>query len=374
MNVLDPLLLRRNLHQIPEIGFQEVKTQKLLLEKIAAMKQTYLQVKTWRTAIFVKVEGKSSYTIAYRADMDGLPLNEETDLPFKSTHQGAMHACGHDLHMAIAMGILSHFSEEQPDCTLLFIFQPAEEGPGGAKPILEENVLADWTPNEIYALHIDPNLPVGTISTKPGLLFANTSELFIDFKGQGGHAAYPHTANDMVVAAAHFVTQIQTIISRNIDPLDSAVVTIGVIAGGTKQNVIAEHARVEGTIRTLSIHSMEKVKERIESLIKGLELGFQCTAKIDYGANYCEVYNDPKLTESFQSFTEKQENVSFVQAKEAMTGEDFGYFLREVPGMMFWLGVDSDFGLHDQRLNPKEEAIPLAITHMVSFLKNKKGN
>lgn len=284
-----------------------------------------------------------------------------------------MHACGHDLHMTIALGMLNYFSENEPPTSLLFVFQPAEEGPGGAKPMLESGVLDKWKPEEMYALHIDPNLPVGTISTKPGLLFANTSELFIDFKGTGGHAAYPHTANDMVVAAAHFVTQLQSIVSRNVDPLDSAVVTIGVIKGGTKQNVIASGARVEGTIRTLSMDAMKKVKQRIEALTHGIEVGFSCEATIDYGSNYCEVNNDTVLTQAFIAFSEAQSAVQFVHAKEAMTGEDFGYFLKAYPGLMFWLGVDSSFGLHDARLNPQEEAITLAVEHMCSFLNQKQG-
>ncbi|MFB4210966.1 N-acetyldiaminopimelate deacetylase [Shouchella sp. JSM 1781072] len=363
--------LRRQFHQIPELGFEEFKTQALILETIAGMRQERLTVSTWKTGVLVKVEGETPYTVAYRADIDGLPLHEDTNLSYESQHKGSMHACGHDLHMTIALGMLQHFSETKPPTSLLFIFQPAEEGPGGAKPMLEEKILDQWQPDEIYALHIDPNLPVGTISTKPGLLFANTSELFIDFKGTGGHAAYPHTANDMVVAAAHFVTQLQSIVSRNIDPLDSAVVTIGVIQGGTKQNVIAGQARVEGTIRTLSMEAMQKVKERIEALTNGIKVSFSCEATIDYGSNYCEVRNHEALTNAFIQFSENQPNVHFTLAKEAMTGEDFGYFLKAYPGMMFWLGVDSSFGLHDARLNPNEDAIEVAVRHMCAFLEQK---
>ncbi len=363
--------LRRQFHQIPELGFEEVKTQRLVLETIAEMNQQFIEVRTWKTGVFVRVKGKSDYTVAYRSDMDGLPLVEATNLPFESNHSGKMHACGHDLHMTIALGILAAFSEVQPSCTLLFIFQPAEEGPGGAEPILVEKALGDWYPDEIYALHIDPNLPVGTIATKPGLLFANTSELFIDLKGRGGHAAYPHTANDMVVSAAHLVTQLQTLVARNINPLDSAVVTIGVITGGTKQNVIAENARIEGTIRTLSVESMALVKQRIEALVKGIETGFACDATIDYGSNYCEVNNDQRLTEELKAYSLASEHVSFVDAEVAMTGEDFGYFQKEIPGVMFWLGVDSAYGLHHPQLNPQEGAISIAVNFMTEFLLSK---
>ena len=151
--------------------------------------------------------------------MDGLPIKEETDLPFSSQHDQYMHACGHDFHMCIALGVLTYFVHPIED-HLLFIFQPAEEGPGGAEPMLSET-MNKWKPDIIMALHIAPEYPVGTIAIKEGLLFANTSELFIELKGKGGHAAYPHETNDMVVAACSFVTQLQSIVSRNVDPLDS---------------------------------------------------------------------------------------------------------------------------------------------------------
>lgn len=375
MNVSKLIEVRRALHQIPELGFEEVKTQAFLLEYINQLPQTHLEIKTWKTGIVIKVQGSDpSKMIGYRADIDGLPMDEETSYSFRSTHPGKMHACGHDLHMTIALGVLTHFSKVQPKENLLFIFQPAEEGPGGAQPMLASGILKEWRPDQMVALHIAPEYPVGTIATREGLLFANTSELFIDLKGQGGHAAYPHTTRDMIVAGAHLVTQLQSIVSRNVDPLDSAVVTIGKITGGTKQNIIAEKARIEGTIRTLSIESMEKVKQRIEALVKGIEAGFECSATIDYGANYCQVYNDQELTREFMNFTRNHSKVDLIECTEAMTGEDFGYFLEEIPGFMFWLGVNSPYGLHDNRLEPNEQAIEVAVTHLIDYLHYKSEN
>lgn len=363
--------IRRELHQIPELGFEESKTQQYLLSYIESLPQQFLTVDTWETGIFVKVKGiDPTKVVAYRADIDGLPMVEETNLPFKSTHEGRMHGCGHDFHMSIALGVLTYFAENQPKETLLFIFQPAEEGPGGAKPMLESDYLKQNRPSMIIALHIAPEYPVGTVATREGLLFANTSELFIDFVGKGGHAAYPHTANDMVVASSHFVTQLQSIVSRNINPLDSAVVTIGKITGGTKQNIIAEKSRVEGTIRTLSMKSMLKVKSRIASLVKGIEEGFDCTSTIDFGANYCQVYNNEAVTREFMNFVQNRASSHLIECREAMTGEDFGYFLEEIPGFMFWLGVNSEYGLHSGHLNPDEDAIPFAIELLVDYLKS----
>ncbi|GIM45747.1 N-acetyldiaminopimelate deacetylase [Collibacillus ludicampi] len=361
--------IRRQLHQIPEPGFSEFKTQRFLLDYLAALPQERMEIKTWRTGILVRIKGKNpAKRLGYRADMDGLPIEEDTTYPFRSTHPGYMHACGHDFHMAIALGVLTHFIHHPINDDLIFIFQPAEEGPGGAQPMLESKEFAEWRPDTIFALHIAPEYPVGTIATRPGILFANTSELFIDLVGRGGHAAFPHQANDMVVAAAHLLTQIQSIVSRNIDPLDSAVVTVGKIEGGTKQNIIAEKARLEGTIRTLSMESMAKIKARIESLVRGVEAGFECKATIDYGANYRQVYNEETITREFMGWVRENGNVELIECREAMTGEDFGYFLSEIPGFMFWLGVETPYGLHHAKIEPNEKAIDIAIELLTKYL------
>lgn len=364
--------IRRSLHQIPEKGFEEFKTQQFLLDYIHQLPQDRLELATWRTGILVKVKGtQPTRIIGYRADMDGLPVEEETSYEFRSTHPGYMHACGHDFHMSIALGVLTHVVNHPVVDDVLFIFQPAEEGPGGAKPMLEESeALAQWMPDMIIALHIAPEYPVGTVATREGILFANTSELFIDLKGKGGHAAFPHTANDMVVAASHLVTQLQSIVSRNIDPLDSGVVTIGKIEGGTKQNIIAEKARLEGTIRTLSLESMHKIKSRIEALVKGIEAGFECQATIDYGSTYCQVYNNPSMVREFMNWLDELDNVTLIECKEAMTGEDFGYFLEKIPGFMFWLGVDTPFGLHHSKIEPDEDAIDVAIQLLTRYIEH----
>ncbi|AXM88046.1 amidohydrolase [Anoxybacillus ayderensis] len=366
--------IRRDLHQIPELGFQEWKTQRYILDYLASLPQERLQIKTWRTGIFVRVLGMApTKTIGYRADMDGLPIDEQTDVPFRSTHEGRMHACGHDMHMAIALGVLTHVVHHPIDDDMLFIFQPAEEGPGGALPMLESDEMKQWMPDMVIALHIAPEYPVGTIATKEGLLFANTSELFIDLIGKGGHAAFPHETKDMVVAASALIMQLQTIVSRNVNPLDSAVITIGKLTSGNVQNVIAERARLEGTIRTLSPEAMEKVKGRIEAIVRGIEVAYDCEAHIDYGSMYYQVYNDEALTNEFMQFVDQKTDVRLVRCQEAMTGEDFGYMLARIPGFMFWLGVQSPFGLHHAKLNPNEEAIDVAIELLTRYVA-WKGN
>ncbi|AYV65863.1 MULTISPECIES: N-acetyldiaminopimelate deacetylase [Niallia] len=373
-NTIDLVTIRRQLHRIPELGFKEFKTQQYLLQMIQSVADERVEVKTWKTGIIVKVNGLNpTKTIGYRADMDGLPIVEETSLSFVSEHPTEMHACGHDFHMTIALGVLTNIINNPINDDVVFIFQPAEEGPGGAEPMLKSEELQAWKPDMIIALHVAPEYPVGTIAIKPGLLFANTSELFIDLKGKGGHAAYPHLTNDMVVAACTLVSQLQSIVSRNINPLESAVVTIGKITGGTVQNVIAETARLEGTMRTLSSEAMEKVKKRVQSLVKGTEIAYDCECTIDFGSGYYQVYNNELLTKEFMDFIIEETEATLFECKEAMTGEDFGYMLKEIPGFMFWLGVDSTFGLHHSKLNPKEDALQLAVNVLTAYL-TKKGN
>lgn len=369
MNSETFIQLRRELHQIPELGFQEVKTQKMLLSYLNSLPQDRMEIQTWRTGILVKISGLNpKQRIGYRTDIDGLPITEETHYPFRSKHPGYMHACGHDFHMAIALGILTHFVHHPIDDDLIFIFEPAEEGPGGAQPMLASKEFQRWKPDMIFALHIGPEYPVGTIATRPGILFANTSECNIHLIGKSGHAAFPHKANDMVIAASQLALQLQTIISRNISPLDSAIITIGKLTAGSKENIIAGSAELQGTIRTLSMETMGHIKSRIKEIVEGIKQSFACEAMIDWGTSYCQVNNDKPLTADFMKWVKTHTDYQLIECSEAMTGEDFGYFLEEIPGFMFWLGVDSPYGLHHPKLAPKEEAIPIAIELMTKYI------
>lgn len=376
MESFNPIATRRALHQIPEPGFEEWETQRFILDVLSRLPSDKIEVQTWRTGILVRVPGTNpKRRIGYRTDMDGLPIAEETDYPFKSRNPGMMHACGHDLHMTIALGVVHHFVEHPIADDVVVIFQPAEEGPGGALPMMESGEFALWRPDIIVALHIAPEYPVGTVATRPGILFANTSELFITLTGLGGHAAYPHRTHDMVVAAAYLVTQLQSVVARSVNPLDAAVVTIGKIAGGTRQNIIAETARLEGTLRALSQDTMERLKERVAQLVDGVERAFECTALLDFGARYRQVDNDAVLSEEFMAWLLTTNAATLVECQEAMTGEDFGYFLADIPGFMFWLGVDTPYGLHHAKIQPAEEAMTVGVNAVTQYIawKSKQG-
>lgn len=364
--------IRRDLHRIPELGFAEVKTQAYLLEQIRSLPQERLTIITWKTGIVVRVEGlQPTQTIGWRTDIDGLPITEATNVPFSSEHPGNMHACGHDMHMTVALGLLEKLVVTPINDHIVFLFQPAEESPGGALPMLNwlKTEQPDLVPDKIFAYHVAPEYPVGTIATRPGLLFANTSELYIDLIGKEGHAAYPHQARDMSIAAATLLLQLQSIVSRTVNPMKPAVLTIGKFTSGTVQNIISGHARLEGTIRTMDATTMALIKEKIEAFCHATETAFECEARIDYGSSYYQVYNNEDITNDFLAFAEQHKATHAIHCDAAMTGEDFGYFLKDIPGLLFWAGVDSPYGLHHAKMNPSEELLDYLVPFVDQYFR-----
>ena len=366
--------VRRHLHEIPELALHEYQTHDYLLEVIHEFNQANLEIRVpddLPTAILVLVHGRQpARTIGYRTDIDALPVEEQTGLPFASRHPGVMHACGHDIHMTVALGVLSFFSTHQPKDNLLFFFQPAEESDYGGKRAYEAGVFAGkWRPDEFYGLHDNPDLPAGAIGCRMGTLFAGTTEVNIDINGKGGHAAYPQDANDTVVAAASLIMQVQTIISRNIDPIASGVITLGKVRGGTIRNVIAGHTRIEGTIRGLTQKMIEHIDHRLQAVCDGVAASFGLEVKLGLNqGGYWPVENNPELTRRFIDYMQQAPDVNFIETAPAMTGEDFGYLLAQFPGTMFWLGVEDDSQLHSATLTPNEDAIQKGVDAITGFL------
>ena len=363
--------IRRQLHQIPEIGLEEHKTQKYLLTIIHQIIQnkSFIQVETWQTGLLVYLKGSQGQkTIGWRTDIDGLPVEELTNLPFASKN-GRMHACGHDIHMTVALGLLEKLSESQPKNNLLFLFQPAEENEAGGKLMYDGGAFKNWLPDEFYGLHVRPDLKVGDIATNEQTLFAGTCEVELTFVGTGGHAAFPHTANDALVAAAYFVTQVQTIVSCNVDPLDSAVVTFGKMEAGTTNNIIAERAFLHGTIRSLTQEVNELTQKRLTELAKGVAQSFDMTIdlKLKQGG-YLPVENNPKLAKELMDFFRNETKANLIDIAPAMTGEDFGYLLSKIPGVMFWLGINSEAPLHSQKMQADEGVLDFAVEAIGQFL------
>lgn len=373
--MLDLIQTRRDLHQIPEIGLEEFKTQAYLLEKIAQLTARYdfVQQKTWRTGILVYLEGSNpEKTVGWRTDIDGLPIVEQTGLAFSSQHEGRMHACGHDCHMTVALGLLEALLEVRPKDNVLFLFQPAEENFAGGMLMYEDGAFGDWLPDEFYGLHVRPDLKVGDIATNTGTLFAGTCEVKITFKGKGGHAAFPHEANDALVAAAYFVTQVQSVVSRNVDPIKGGVVTFGSLHAGTTNNVIAETAFLHGTIRTLTQEMSLHIQKRVKTIAEGVAASFDMDVEIELiQGGYLPVENNPDLAKNLMAFFEEQEGVNLIDCLPAMTGEDFGYLLNKIPGVMFWLGIDTPYALHHPKMSPDEAALPFAVREISQFLKSR---
>lgn len=370
----DLITIRRHLHQIPEVALEEVETHAFLMQVIGMMDQKFLKIlepKELPTAILVRVQGSDpSRTIGYRTDIDGLPVDEKTGLPYASQHPGKMHACGHDMHMTVALGVLDYFASHQPKDNLVFFFQPAEESEAGGRRAYELGLFeGKWRPDEFYGLHVNPKMQTGVIGCRMGTLFAGTTEVNIDVIGKGGHAAFPQDAKDAVVAASALVMQVQTIISRSINPIESGVITLGKFEAGTIRNVIADHARLEGTIRGLTQVMIEKIKERVQEICEGIERSFEVEVRLGLNqGGYFPVENDPVLTKRFIRFMQENPDVVYEEVPPAMTGEDFGYLLHQFPGTMFWLGVDGGAQLHESSMSPKEGAIQKGITAITEFL------
>ncbi len=366
--------VRCHLHEIPELALHETQTHDYLLKVIKEFNQDNLEIRVPEelpTAILVLVHGSAPQrTIGYRTDIDALPVTEQTGLPYASHHPGVMHACGHDIHMTVALGVLSYFSDHQPKDNLLFFFQPAEESDYGGKRAYEAGVFAGkWRPDEFYGLHDNPDLPAGAIGCRMGTLFAGTTEVNVDINGKGGHAAYPQDANDTVVAAASLIMQVQTIISRNIDPIASGVITLGKVRGGTIRNVIAGHTRIEGTIRGLTQKMIEHIDHRLQAVCDGVAASFGLEVKLGLNqGGYWPVENNPELTRRFIDYMQQAPDVNFIETAPAMTGEDFGYLLAQFPGTMFWLGVEDDSQLHSATLTPNEDAIQKGVDAITGFL------
>jgi len=356
----DIVALRREIHKEPELGFDTKKTAEKVL---AALDGLPLEIQTGvaENGIVATLKGEGDGpTVALRADMDALPIHEETDLPFASGTDGKMHACGHDGHTSMLVGAAKALSgmRDRLNGTVKFIFQPAEEGGGGGRVMVEEGVADDV--NSIFALHLWPGLPFGVAATKGGPIMAAADAFEMTVRGSGGHGAMPHLAADAIVIAAQVVTALQTIVSREVDPVAPAVLTVGEIGAGSAFNIIPETARLGGTVRTFDTDLRERMPERIEVLAKGVAKGMRGDAELDYKFSYPVTSNDAgaaKLALGVAGELFGEESVEEL-VHPSMGAEDFSYFLEKLPGAFIWLGVGDVSGLHTSQFAFDEEILP----------------
>jgi hippurate hydrolase len=342
--------LRRDIHREPELGFDTVKTAEKVL---AALEGLPLDVETGvaENGIVATLEGEGP-TVALRADMDALPILEDTGLPFASETEGKMHACGHDGHTSMLVGAAHALSgmRDRLGGTVKFIFQPAEEGGGGGKVMVDEGV-ADGV-SSIFALHLWPGLPFGKVATKVGPIMAAADAFEMEIKATGGHGAMPHLTSDAIAIAAQVVTALQTIVSREVDPVEPAVLTVGEIGAGTAFNIIPHRARLGGTVRTLNADLRQKMPARIEELARGIAKGMRGDVDLDYTFSYPVTVNDEDAAHLALGVAEDLfGDGSVLELPDpSMGGEDFAFFLEKVPGAFIWLGVGEDVsGLHTPR-------------------------
>ncbi|SHK13275.1 M20 metallopeptidase family protein [Paramaledivibacter caminithermalis] len=364
--------IRRDLHQIPELGFEEFKTSNYIFKYIDSLDVDFVE-KTAGTGVLVYFKGsKGEKTIAFRGDIDGLPINENTDVSYCSLHKGKMHACGHDGHTAILLGLAKYLSMNKSKIkdNILLIFQPAEEGPGGAEVIIKEKVLKKYNVDHIYGLHLYPDIIQGKVGVKSGPMMAQTGEFDIIIRGKSGHGAMPHNAKDSIVIASELVGLIQQIISRNLDPVEPAVITIGKIKGGERRNIIAGKVIMEGTMRAFNDSIYKKMKRKITIIAKSLAMAHDCEIDIIFRDMYPFVNNDKKLVDEFIQAIGR-ENIEVI--KPQMTAEDFSYYQRELSGLFFFLGTKNEdkgfiYSLHNSKFNFDEEVLLIGIQVFINIL------
>ncbi len=361
---------RRRIHQKPELGFQEEITANFIAEKLQEWSIPH-QTGIAKTGIVAIIEGaKPGKVRAIRADIDALPIQEANEVTYRSQHDGKMHACGHDGHTAIALGTAYYLSQHQEDLhgTVKIIFQPAEEGPGGAKPMIEEGVLENPNVEQIFGLHVWNNLPLGTVGVRSGALMAAVECFRCKIMGQGGHGAMPDQTIDSIVVASQIVNALQTIVARNINPIDSAVVTVGEFHAGTALNIIADSAFLSGTVRYFNPNLESVIQQRLESIISGICESHGARYDLDYWQLYPATINDPKMAELVRSVaTEVVETpMGVVPECQTMGGEDMSFFLQKVPGCYFFLGsANPDKGLayphHHPRFDFDESVLAMGV-------------
>jgi amidohydrolase len=365
---------RRGIHQRPELGFKEWLTADFICGKLSEWGIEH-QGKIAETGVVAVIEGRGpGPVLGIRADMDALPIQEENAVPYCSQHDGVMHACGHDGHVAIALGTAHYLSTHRDSFagTVKIIFQPAEEGPGGAKPMIEAGVLTNPEVDAMIGLHLWNNLPLGTVGVRTGALMAASEFFTCTVQGKGGHGALPHQTVDSVLVGSQIVTALQTIVARNIDPTKAAVVTVGTFHAGKAQNVIADTATISGTVRYFDADYADYFAPRLEQIIAGVCQSHGASYSLDYKALYPPVINDAGITDLVRSvaLSVVETPAGVVPDCHTMGGEDMAFFLQAVPGCYFFLGsANADKALayphHHPRFDFDETALGLGVEMFV---------
>ena len=365
-DLLEPLVaFRRDIHAHPELGFAEHRTSHRVAD---ALRDIGLEVHAGiggTGVVGVLRAGSSDRRIALRADMDALPIHEDTGLAYASTNAGVFHGCGHDGHVAMLLGAARHLARTRRfDGTVNFIFQPAEEGLGGARAMIQAGLFDICPTDEVYALHNWPDLPAGTVQTRPGPIMAAADRFEIRLEGRGGHAAMPHQTPDAILAASHLVTQLNSIVARRIPPMSSAVLSVTQIEGGHAHNVLPAAVRVVGTVRSFEPPVQDTIEAALRQAVDGVAAANGVTASVVYDRYYPATINDPEAAAEALAAARSAGFDAEVAPQPAFTSEDFAFMLQARKGAYIWLGQGREgerTPLHHPRYDFNDAVIPAGI-------------
>ena len=352
--------LRRELHRVPELGFDCFETQRIVLRELAACAPDRLEKIAVSGVKAVFLAPGATETIAFRADMDGLPNAEESDCPWRSEHAGRMHGCGHDGHMTALLLFARWLGENRRRVrrNVVLLFQPGEEGWGGARRMIADGALEDPKVDRIYGLHLWPTVTRGKIGVRWGEQMAQTSDFELTVHGKSAHASTPQMGIDAIVVSAELITMVQSIITRDVDPHQDALLTLGKICGGTAHNVLAEEVKISGTLRTLSDTLFDTLLHKVTALFRGLEVATGATIRLEQKVYYPVVRNPRPLVERLYGVLDSMDDTELVEP--VMAAEDFSEYQKRVPGVFFFLGVNGGRGgapLHSPAFDFDEDVL-----------------
>ena len=372
-DLVAPLVsFRHDIHANPELAYEEHQTAKKIAAALSALG---LEVHTGigKTGVVASLKvGNSDRTIGLRADMDALPIHEKTGLPYASRNPGVFHGCGHDGHVSMLLGAAQYLAHTRHfDGTVHFIFQPAEEGEAGARAMIEDGLFERFPCDRVFALHNWPDLPVGTISTRPGPIMAAADKFEILIEGRGGHAAMPHQTPDAILAASDLVTQLNSLVSRRISPMSTAVLSVTQIEGGSSHNVLPAAVRVVGTVRTFDAEVQDRIEESLRLVAEGVATASGTCITVNYDRYYPATINNAEAAEEALTAAAEVAHAEVAQ-QPAFTSEDFGFMLQACKGAYIWLGQgrgDGDVPLHHPQYDFNDDVLATGIRLHVALVK-----
>ena len=364
---------RHHIHKNPEVSMEEYETSAFVKKQLDVMGVSYQEFAGTGIVASIK-KGTGNRAIGFRCELDALPMSEANTFAHASTKDGVMHACGHDGHTAMLLGAVKALKDSEDfDGTVHFVFQPGEEGSGGAEIMMNEGLFDACPMEEIYAMHNWPGVDVGKAGVVYGAVMAATDSFYLTIAGRGGHAAMPDLSVDPVIASSHIIMALQTLVSRNVNPADKAVLSATIINGGSATNIIPDSVSIGGTVRTFLPETRDLIERRIEEVAKGFSMAFNVDIKVNYERGYPATFNATEQSQYAQAVMSDVLGAGNVadELQPCMGGEDFSYMLEKVPGNYIWLGNGDSKNLHNTGFDFNDDIIPLGISYWMAMAKSR---